>query len=73
MLKSQSILNPILFKLWILHLRTNPNKVHNTTPNLNESTINLTVDILVDKSLNKADIDPNQPFVTYPFFENVGS
>ena len=24
-----------MFKLWILHLRTNPNKVYNTTPNHN--------------------------------------
>ena len=26
---------PILFKLWILHLMTNPNKVYDTRPNLN--------------------------------------
>ena len=26
---------PILVKFWILHLMTNPNKVYDTTPNLN--------------------------------------
>ena len=26
---------PIWVKLWILHLMTNPNKVYDTTPNLN--------------------------------------
>ena len=28
---------PILVKFWILHLMTNPNKVYDTTPNLNHS------------------------------------
>ena len=28
---------PILFIFWIIRLRTNPNKVSNTTPNINES------------------------------------
>ena len=28
-------MQPILFKLWILYLRANPNKVYDTTPHLN--------------------------------------
>merc|ERR1712030_95085 len=32
---SSANIQPILVKFWILHLMTNPNKVYNTTPNLN--------------------------------------
>ena len=35
LLISQVNSQTILFKLWILHIRANPKKVYDTTPNLN--------------------------------------
>merc|ERR1711984_6010 len=32
---SSANIQPIVVKFWILHLMTNPNKVYDTTPNLN--------------------------------------